>query len=122
MVPAARTGGAGERVMSDNDSRDSASLDERLRALKQAVRSEEAGDNDGRTGRGASGMGIGGQIAADFVAGIVVGAMFGYGLDWWFGTTPWLLVTLMLLGFAAGVRSAYRAAKRAADAEDRGGS
>jgi ATP synthase protein I len=109
-------------MMSDDDSRDSASLDERLRALKKEVRSGEAGDDDGKAGRGASGMGVGGQIAADFIAGIVVGAMFGYGLDWWFGTTPWLLVSLMLLGFAAGVRSAYRAAKRAADAEDRGGS
>lgn len=108
--------------MSDDDSRDSASLDERLRALKKEVRSEEAGDDDGKAGRGASGMGVGGQIAADFIAGIVVGAMIGYGLDWWFGTTPWLLVSLMLLGFAAGVRSAYRAAKRAADAEDQRGS
>jgi ATP synthase protein I len=106
--------------MSDDDSRDSASLDERLRALKKEVRREEA--DDGKASRGASGMGVGGQIAADFIAGIVVGAMFGYGLDWWFGTTPWLLVSLMLLGFAAGVRSAYRAAKRAADAEDRRGS
>lgn len=62
-------------------------------------------------------MGAGAEIAADFVAGIVVGALFGYGLDWWLGTSPWLLVIFMLCGFAAGVRSAYRAARRASEAE-----
>lgn len=100
--------------MSNDDSRDPAGLDERLRALKDAVRSDEADD---KTGSDRAQIGIGSQIAAEFVAGIVIGALFGYGLDWWFGTTPWLLVSLMLCGFAAGVRSAYRAAKRAADAD-----
>lgn len=92
---------------------------ERLRNLRKAVREEHGAD--GTTGADRPPMGLGGQIAADFIAGVVAGALFGYGLDWWFGTTPWLLVTLMLLGFAAGVRSAYRAAKRAAEAEDRKG-
>lgn len=103
--------------MSNDDSRESASLDERLRALKDAVRSDESDGTDSGAGRERAQIGVGSQIAAEFVAGIVVGALFGYGLDWWFGTTPWLLVTLMLFGFAAGVRSAYRAAKRAADSD-----
>ena len=99
--------------MSDDESRNSADLDSRLGALKKQVRGD---DNDDDGARPAS-MGAGAEIAADFVAGIVVGALFGYGLDWWFGTSPWLLVTLMLCGFAAGVRSAYRAAKRASESE-----
>ncbi len=99
--------------MSDDDSRHSQDLGSRLRALKKRVK----GDRVEEDGARPASMGAGAEIAADFVAGIVVGALFGYGLDWWFGTSPWLLVILMLVGFAAGVRSAYRAAKRASDSE-----
>ena len=105
--------------MADDESRNSASLDARLRALKKEVRGAGEGVGDG--GQGRREMGAGSKIAADFIAGIVVGALFGYGLDWWLGTTPWLLVTLLLLGFGAGVRSAYRTARKASEADDRPG-
>jgi ATP synthase protein I len=99
--------------MSDDDSRHSADLGSRLRALRKRVRDDRDEEPDAKP----ASMGAGAEIAADFVAGIVVGALFGYGLDWWFGTSPWLLVILMLFGFAAGVRSAYRVAKRASESD-----
>jgi ATP synthase protein I len=36
--------------------------------------------------------------------------MFGWLLDYWLGTTPWGLVVLVMLGFAAGVLNVMRAA------------
>lgn len=36
------------------------------------------------------------------VGGAVVGVLFGYFLDKWLGTTPWLLVGLSLVGISAG--------------------
>jgi ATP synthase protein I len=36
----------------------------------------------------------------------------GYYLDRWLGTGPWLMIVWIGLGFAAGVRSLYRAAVR----------
>ena len=41
---------------------------------------------------------------------VVIGMGIGYYLDRWLGTGPWLTVVWMALGFAAGVRSLYRAA------------
>ncbi|MBI5419910.1 MAG: AtpZ/AtpI family protein [Deltaproteobacteria bacterium] len=43
---------------------------------------------------------------------VIIGLAIGYYLDKWLGTTPWLTVIWIGLGFAAGVRSLYRAALR----------
>ena len=71
------------------------------------------------------GMGLGFRMAADFVAAILVGALLGWGVDEIFGTTPWGLVTLLMLGFVTGVwnvvRTAQKANKAAAPANKRDG-
>lgn len=43
---------------------------------------------------------------------VVIGLGIGYYLDKWLGTAPWLMILWLGFGFAAGVRSLYRAAKR----------
>ena len=50
------------------------------------------------------------RLASDFVAGVIVGAALGWGFDRLFGTSPWGLVVLLLLGFAAGLLSVMRSA------------
>jgi ATP synthase protein I len=57
----------------------------------------------------ASAMAKGFRLASEFVAAIIVGAGLGYGVDFIFHTTPWGLVILLLLGFAAGVLNVIRA-------------
>ncbi|HEY4405745.1 MAG TPA: AtpZ/AtpI family protein [Xanthobacteraceae bacterium] len=65
-------------------------------------------------GRGAnadsSALARGLRLSAEFVAGILVGAAIGWLLDRWLGTSPWGLIVLLLLGFAAGVLNLVRAA------------
>ena len=39
---------------------------------------------------------------------ILVGAMLGYLLDYFAGTTPWGMIVLLLLGFCAGVLNVLR--------------
>ncbi|MCR6631015.1 MAG: AtpZ/AtpI family protein [Magnetospirillum sp.] len=56
-------------------------------------------------------MGLGFRIAIEFVAGIAVGGGIGWALDRWLGTAPVMMVLFLLLGGAAGVMNAYRAAK-----------
>ena len=52
---------------------------------------------------------------------VLVGVGIGYYLDKWLGTGPWLMVLWIGIGFAAGVRSLYRAARRSErDLEDNG--
>jgi ATP synthase protein I len=45
------------------------------------------------------------------VSGLLVGLAIGWGLDWWLGTRPWLLIVFFFLGAAAGILNVYRATK-----------
>ena len=49
------------------------------------------------------------RLASEFVAGVLVGAALGWGLDRVAGTSPWGLIGFLLLGFAAGVLNVVRA-------------
>jgi ATP synthase protein I len=40
---------------------------------------------------------------------VIIGALFGRWLDSELGTTPWLLILFLVLGFVAGMRGVLRA-------------
>ena len=93
-------------------------LDDRLR--KARARQEEArragGGSGGKDGDGGdqtpqtSGLGLGMRLAFDLLSGVVLGAVIGLALDFWLGTTPWLLIVLFFLGAGAGMLNVYRTA------------
>jgi ATP synthase protein I len=56
------------------------------------------------------GYGLAFRLGADFVAGVILGAALGWGVDRLFGTGPWGLMVFLLLGFAAGILTAMRSA------------
>lgn len=58
-----------------------------------------------------TGMGRGMRLGTEFIAAILVGAVAGYLLDRWLNTSPWLLLVLLLIGFAAGVLNVVRSAE-----------
>lgn len=47
-------------------------------------------------------------IGVTLVAATAIGLAIGYGLDRWFGTSPWLTLTFTLLGIAAGFINLFR--------------
>jgi ATP synthase protein I len=51
-------------------------------------------------------------LGLEMAISVVIGLAIGYYLDKWLGTSPWLTIVWIGLGFAAGVRSLYRSAKR----------
>jgi ATP synthase protein I len=64
-------------------------------------------------------------LGFEMALSVVIGLGIGYFLDKWLGTAPWLMILWMAFGFAAGVRSLYRAAVRSGkeqekDEEERG--
>ncbi len=61
------------------------------------------------------------RLASEFVAGVLVGAAIGWGLDWLAGTTPWGMIVFLLLGFAAGVVNVVRSAEWMATTETKPG-
>lgn len=57
-------------------------------------------------------MGVAFRLATEMVAGVFVGALLGWALDRWLGTSPFLLIVFLLLGVAAGLLNAVKAAQR----------
>lgn len=53
------------------------------------------------------------RFASEFVAGVLVGGLIGWGIDWATGTTPWGMIVFLLLGFAAALTNMVRVAKAA---------
>jgi len=51
-------------------------------------------------------------LGLEMAISVIIGLAVGYYLDRWLGTSPWLTVVWIGIGFAAGVRSLYRAAIR----------
>ena len=52
------------------------------------------------------------RLGVELVAGVAVGVFIGWALDRWFGTAPFLMVTFLGLGAAAGILNVVRTAKR----------
>jgi len=61
--------------------------------------------------RGAA-LGQAFKIAIELVVGVLFGGLVGWALDRYFGSTPWLLVLFLVLGFAAGLMNVVRSARR----------
>lgn len=55
-----------------------------------------------------SGLGRGMRIGTEFIAAILVGAGLGYLIDLGLGTSPWGMLILLLIGFAAGILNVIR--------------
>jgi ATP synthase protein I len=83
-------------------------IEARLRAARDREL-EHSGDRGPRPN--TSGLGMAWRITVELVVSVMVGAGIGYALDSWLGSAPWLMMLFLLLGGAAGVMNAYRAAK-----------
>jgi len=94
---------------------DEAALSARLKRL-----GEELGHvQPGRSGESSPGqpaasdpsaMARGFRLSTELVAGVLLGAAFGWVLDHLLGISPWGLIVFLLLGFAAGVLNVMRVA------------
>ncbi|WP_082434485.1 AtpZ/AtpI family protein [Devosia sp. A16] len=80
--------------------------------IKRAQASEEApGDAElSAANRNFSGWNRGMRLGTEFIAAILVGAGIGYLLDLGLKTGPWLMLVMLLVGFAAGVLNVVRSA------------
>jgi ATP synthase protein I len=81
------------------------SLDERLDRLQQAEAAKQA-----KTAVDPN-MRIAQLVIGYLIGGPLGGALIGWGLDSLFGTFPTLLLVMLFLGFAVGVRNILRISK-----------
>jgi ATP synthase protein I len=90
----------------------SAELGQKLDALKsQKARVERSAVGAGSQDQAAYGAAF--KFAAELIVGVVVGGGLGWLLDRQLGTAPWLMIVLVILGFAAGLLNVVRAAQEA---------
>ena len=98
------------------------SLDHRLSKIRDSrnIRTDQPGSESGDGAARASAMARGFRLSSELVAGVVVGAVIGWGFDRLLSTSPFGFIVFMLLGFVAGVVNVVRTA--GAGQNRRGGS
>ncbi len=62
--------------------------------------------------QGAASYSKGYRLLSEFIAGVLVGGLVGYGIDYVVGTLPLFLIIFLLAGFGAGILNMSRAANR----------
>src|SRR5579871_4848612 len=89
-----------------------ASLDRRLSEIRDSrkIGTDQPGSEDGDDFARASAMARGFRLASELIAGVVAGALIGWGIDWLLSTSPLFLIVFFLLGFVAGVVNLVRSA------------
>ncbi len=91
----------------------SENIPENLQALEAKICRMRGVENNKSlsTSEYVSAAGVGVQIAADLLAGVLVGAGVGYVLDMILGVRPIMLAVFLLFGGAAGFLNVYRTVK-----------
>jgi len=64
-------------------------------------------------------MAIGFRLSSELIAGVIVGALLGWGFDRFLSTSPFGLIVFVLVGFIAGVVNVIRSAGVAQGKTDR---
>lgn len=95
-----------------------ADLDARRRALEAKLTAYEQRQTSGaapdsRAAVEPSGLVKLFRFSADFVSGVLAGALIGWLVDRFAGTRPWGLIVFLLLGFATGIYNLVKSAQRA---------
>jgi ATP synthase protein I len=63
---------------------------------------------DGSSGKAMRDMGALSAVGLSLALAVILGAALGYGIDRWFGTSPWGFLIGFFVGLAAGIRSAFQ--------------
>ena len=108
-------GGSGDHDVSSDEAALSArlgSLDHRLSEIRgnRKIGTDQTGSEGGDGSARASAMARGFQLSSKLIAGVVVGAGIGWGIDRLLSTSPFGLIVFLLLGFTAGVVNVIRSA------------
>jgi ATP synthase protein I len=116
-------GGSGNKSSSEEAALSTrlGSLNDRLSKLRDGrkIGTDQPGVGSGDGAARASAMARGFRLSSELIAGVVVGALIGWGFDRLLSTSPFGLIVFFLLGFAAGVLNVIRSAGVAPDRTSR---
>jgi ATP synthase protein I len=88
------------------------SLDRRLSEIRDSrkIETDQLGGGSEDGAARASAMARGFRLSSELIAGVVVGAAIGWGIDHLLSTSPFGLIVFFLLGFVAGLVNLVRSA------------
>lgn len=119
MADGTHKNGRGKDGRTSGPSADETALSARLGRLADRLstsrkdrlaRMEQSEGKSGTASANASAMARGFRLSSELIAGVLVGAVIGWGFDRLLSTSPWGLIVFFLLGFVAGVINVMRAA------------
>jgi ATP synthase protein I len=105
-----------EKRREREDRGEEAALRARLDKLSSALDAQDASaqrpeqDDVASSASLGKAMSLGFRVLTEFVAAVVVGALIGWQLDAWIGSSPAFLLVFLLFGTAAGFWNVYRIA------------
>jgi ATP synthase protein I len=94
-----------------NDGRDQGSFEQRLAAArdKAGLGQSKFGSAHRGVGAGQKAVNLAMRLGVELVAAMVIAVVIGWGLDKLFHTSPWLMIVMVPVGMAAGLRNLLRA-------------
>ncbi|MFD1612123.1 AtpZ/AtpI family protein [Sphingomonas tabacisoli] len=93
---------------------DDRNKDELDRRIAEAKAEFDAGQN-AAIKPPAKGYSQGARVLAELIGAPIGGAVIGWALDHWLGTSPWLLLILLGLSIVVAGRNIYRISKERAE-------
>jgi ATP synthase protein I len=94
-----------------NDGRDKDSFEQRLAAARDeaGLGQPKAESSHKAAGSGQKAINLAMRLGVELVAAMVIAVVIGWGLDRLFHTSPWLMIAMVPVGMAAGLRNLLRA-------------
>jgi ATP synthase protein I len=94
-----------------NDGRDKDSFEQRLAAAQGKAGMGQPEQNSAHKSAGSSykAINLAMRLGVELVAAMVIAVVIGWGLDKVFHTSPWLMIVMVPVGMAAGLRNLIRA-------------
>ncbi len=99
--------------MDDPDRAKLRAISIKLQTIQHQKAAEQAASEEKHTESSAWSQG------AEFVGAVIVGGGIGWWIDRHFGTGPWAMIVLLIIGFAAGTMNALRYGKSVEAARDK---
>ena len=96
-----------------NDGRDKETFEQRLAAAQAAAKGQAKPDSAHKSaGSAQRAIKLAMRLGVEMVAAMVIAVVIGWGLDRLFHTKPWLMILMVPVGLAAGLRNLLRAERK----------
>ena len=90
--------------------RDNAAFEQRLKAAEDAAGAPKRESAAKQAGSAQKAIELAMRLGVEMVAAMVIAVVIGWGLDKLLHTSPWLMIVMVPVGLAAGLRNLVRAA------------